>query len=322
MGVRHMLKFYILAVVVLVFGFFVMYNRKFLNILGFTLDKTEGFFYRYIGRYIKKLNTNLERTATIKKGSLTHRITMYYKDIIVNLDMVKDNVTVAGLLSFITSLALALSILLTIFTRDLVLFPFLFLALFYTITIVFRFFALMRFEKTEAHIMDTEDLIAMDVKGGVYNAILRYHKSFHPSMQPFFNEFIDNIQNKGYSFRDAMVILNDRLGPTFTEFAQKAIQYEERGDDKMEDIFASIVEINRYRRTIRFENNIKFNQLRMQFLVSICIIAGYAIFSVFTDGFLAHFFLNTTLGKILIVVDLLIIAFVLAFIASIKAKLL
>lgn len=317
-----MLNYYIIALVVLGFGFFVMYNRKFLKVLGLTLDKTEGFFYKTIGKHIKRLNTNLERTSTIKKGSLTHKINLYYKDIIVNLDLVKDNVTVAGLLTFILSISFSLSIAVTVFTGDYYIFPFFFASLFYGVTIVFRFFALMRFEKKEAHIMDTEDLIAMDVKGGVYNAILRYHKSFHPSMQPYFDEFIDNIQNKGYSFKESMIILNDRLGSTFTEFAQKAIQYEERGDDDMADIFSAIVEINRYKRTIRFENNIKFNRLRLDFLVSLCIIAGYGLFSVFSDAFLANFFLNSPLAILLILADITIITFVLAFIASIKAKLL
>lgn len=317
-----MLNYYIVALVVLVFGFFVMYNRKFLQVLGFTLDKTEGIFYRFIGRHIKRMNTNIERTSTIKKNSLTHKINLYYKEIIVNLDMVRDNVTVAGLITFITSLAISLSIFATVLTTDFYLLPFFFMAIFYALTILFRFFSLIRFEKKEAHIMDTEDLIAMDVKGGVYNAILRYHKSFHPTMQPFFDEFIDNVQNKGYSFKEAMIILNDRLGSTFTEFAQKAIQYEERGDDDMADIFSAIVEINRYKRTIRFENNIKFNRLRLDFLISLCIIAGYGLFSIFSDGFLAEFFLKNPLGKILIIADLTIVTFVLAFIASIKAKLL
>lgn len=317
-----MLNYYIIALVVLVFGFFVMYNRRFLQVLGVTKDKSESIFYKLLGRHVKRFNTNLERTSSIKKSSLTHKINLYYKEIIVNLDMVKDNVTVAGLLTFITSVSFSLAIFVAVFTTDFYIFPFFFASIFYAVTIVFRFFSLMRFEKKEAHIMDTEDLIAMDVKGGVYNAILRYHKSFHPTMQPYFDEFIDNIQNKGYSFKDAMIILNDRLGTTFTEFAQKAIQYEERGDDDMADIFSAIVEINRYKRTIRFENNIKFNRLRLDFLVSMCVIAGYGLFSIFTDAFLADFFLNNPFGKILILADLVIITFVLAFIASIKAKLL
>lgn len=317
-----MLNYYIIAVIVLVFGFFVMYNRKFLELMGFTLGKTEGFFYKHMGKHVKRFQTNLERTSSIKKDSITHKINLYYKDIVVNLDMSKDNVTVSGLMTFITSLTLALTIVATVFSGDFYIFPLYFGAIFYAITIVFRFFSLMRFEKKESNIMDTEDLIAMDVKGGVYNAILRYHKSFHPTMQPYFDEFIDNIQNKGYSFRESMIILNDKLGYTFTEFAQKAIQYEERGDDDMADIFSAIVEINRYKRTIRYENNIKFNKLRMDFVISFGIIVAYGVFSVFSDAFLADFFLNTMFGKILIIADLLIVTAVLAFIASIKAKLL
>lgn len=317
-----MIKYYIIAVVILFFGFFVLYNRRFLNILGFTVDKTEGVFYRFIGRHVRRMGVNLERSATLKKDGITHRINLFFKDIITNLDMSKDNVTVAGLLTFITSLSFAISLVFVVVSNAYYLFPFIFVSLFYFITVLFRFSSLMRFEKKEADIMDTEDLIAMDVKGGVYNAILRYHKSFHPSMQPYFDEFLDNIQNKGYSFRDAMVILNDKLGQSFTEFAQKAIQYEERGDDEMADIFGAIVEINRYKRTIRYENNLKFNKLRMDFLISAGVIAVYAVFTIFSDYFLANFFLHSQFAKILVIIDLVIVTAVIAYISSIKAKLL
>lgn len=264
----------------------------------------------------------MERTASIKKGSITHKINVYFKEIITNLDLSKDNVTPIGLLSFIFTLSLSVSILFVVWSGEFFLGVPAFGAVTYFIIVLFRFISLLRFEKKEADIMDSEDLIAMDIKGGVYNAILRYRNSFHPSVKPHFEEFIDNIQNKGYGFREAMTLLNDKLGYTFTNFAQKAIIYEEKADSDMDDIFSSVVETNRFRRTLRHQNNIEFGRLRLEFLVSAGIIAGYALFSVYSDPFLAEFFTNSMFGKLLILIDVVAVTAVLAYIASIKAKLL
>ena len=132
--------------------------------------------------------------------------------------------------------------------------------------------------------------------------------------------FIDDIQNKGYSFKQAMGILNDKLGANFTDFAQKAVLYEEKADETMEDIFSSIIETNRQRRTLRHVNNIKFSELRTQFVVSSLLIAGYAIFSTVFDPFIFQFLTQNAFGKLLLIGDIVIFAFVLSYLASIKAK--
>lgn len=316
-----LLKVLLVIGVVIGFGLFVMYNHKIMTMLGVYRKRSESIFYRVLGKRIKKWNEDIERITSIKKDTLTYRINAYFKEIIVNLDMEKDNVTPIGLITFIVSVSFSFAFIFAVWSGEVLLSIPAFAAIFYFIVVIFRFMSLMAYEKKEAEIMDTEDLLAMDVKGGVYNAILRYRKSFHPNMKPYFEEFIDNIQHKGYSFREAMLVLNDRLGQNFTDFAQKAILYEEKADKDMDDIFSSIVEINRYRRTLRYENNKKFNQLRLEFILSMCVIGGYVIFSMISDPFLANFFKNTLFGKLLLLGDIVIITAVLAYLSSIKAKL-
>lgn len=305
---------------IILFGLFIMYNSKFLSYFTRSRDVSEGFLSRVLGRRMKRWNVLFERTSTLKKGSWIYKVNMYFKDIIINIGLEKDNVTPLGLIIFISSLSFSSSLAFVFFTGEISLFIPAFLAMFYFIVVVFRFMSLVRYEKKEAEIMDTVDLIAMDVKGGVYNAILRYRNSFHQSLRPFFEEFIDNMQNKGYSFREAMLILNDRLGPNFTDFAQKAILYEEKADEDMADIFTAIVEVNRHKRTLRYQNNQKFSKLRLEFLIAIGVISAYAIFAVTTDPFMAHLFKNSFFGKVLLIIDVVAVTSVLAYISSIKSR--
>lgn len=315
-----MLKPLLAIGVVFSFGFIVMYNAKIREYLGRYKGFSETWFYRFIGRRLRRLNVLAERSATLRKDTYRYKFYQFLKDIIVNLDLEKDNVTPVGLLTFIVSTALCGAFAFSFIVGAGNLFFLAFIALFFFVLVLFYFFSLLRHEKKEMEIMDAEDLIAMDVKGGVYNAIVRYRNSFHPHIRPYFEEFIDNIQEKGYSFRDAMLKLNERLGPSFSEFAQKAILYEEKADEDMDDIFSSIVEINRHKRTLRYENNLRFNALRWEFIIAVLVIAAYGVFSTLMDPFLHKFFTEYFLGKLLIIVDIVIVTLVLAYLSSIKSK--
>ena len=88
----------------------------------------------------------------------------------------------------------------------------------------------------------------------------------------------------------------------------------------MEDIFSSIIETNRQRRTLRYINNVKFADLRTQFIVSFILIIGYGVFSALFDPFILRFLTQNYFGKCMLIGDIVIVAFVLSYLASIKAK--
>lgn len=302
------------------FGYFVMYNNKILSKLEKTKKSSNNKFQHFIGRKLKLFNDRNEKKANVTKGSINYKVYMFFKDMIVNLDMEKDNVTPTGLVVFIASLSAMFTVILSTLLGSIMMVIPLFCALFYLITVLFKFNSLMRYERRESDIMDAVDLLVSDVKGGVYNAILRYKGVFNPNIRPYFLEFVDDIQHKGYGFKEAMLKLNDKLGVNFTDFAQKSILYEAKADDDMDSIFSVLIELNRCKRTLRYINNQEFIKLRTELIISMIMIAGYCIFTTATDSFLANFFLNTTEGKILLVIDVVAIAGVLAYISSIKAK--
>lgn len=315
-----LIKLVSVIICILAFGFLALYSNKIINVLVTSKDFVDKWYYRLFGKTLKNLQVAFSRTADLNKYSFAYKVYHFFDELIINLDMKKDNVTVTGLLVFITSISLVGGIILaTMMDSFILLFP-ITAAFFYLIVVIFRFMGLMRYEQREAEIMDAVDLLVSDIRGGIYNAILRYKDSFHPNIRPFFMSFIDDIQNKGYSFKQAMGILNDKLGSNFTDFAQKAVLYEDKADETMEDIFSSIIETNRQRRTLRYINNIKFNELRTQFIVSFLLIIGYAVFSAMLDPFILEFLTQNSFGKLLLIGDIVVIAFVLSYLASIKAK--
>lgn len=313
------LKLLVFVAFCIAFGAMVMYNRAFLAWLDQATSKAEGKFFKKFGEKIRHKNIQLNRKSSLNKKSLSGFISKYFNEIIVNLDMTRDNVTPFGLLLFITSLAVSGGMMAVFYTGKVGMFFFIAPAVFYFFVILFRFWSYMRFESKEAAIMDAEDLISGSATNGVLNAIRMYQNSFSPLVKPHFDEFLDKL-NRNTSFNDAMRALNDQLGPGFDDFATKAITYESKADNTMDDLFSQIVERNRIKRDIRYRLNVIFNELRLSFVVSTAIIGVYAIFSVVYDPFISNLLLKTYFGNILMVIDFVIIIAVLGYITAIKSK--
>lgn len=314
------LKSLLFVMLIMSFAFIIMYNRKVLEWIAKGQDGAEGFYFRLFGKRMQKFHKSVERRSNLNKGSLTYKVTNFLQDIIVNLDLSKDHVTPVGLGSFMVATSVSLAGVFVLWTGDYSLSVPAFLAILYLVVVLFRFFSLLRFEKREARIMDAEDLIAMDVSSGVFNAISRYQNSFHPDMKPYFDEFLDNVRNRGYTFSKAMLLLNNSLGHTFSSFARNAIYYEDKADKDMVSIFSAIVDINQHKRTLRQENNKKFDSLRIEFILSMAVIAMYGVFSYFSDAYIEHVFSEEYWGKLLLLADVVIVAGVLGYISSIKSK--
>lgn len=315
------IRLVIIVLLLMGFAYFFLYSKKFIDFFLLRREKLTNTLINTVGKKVKKVNVKVQRRANLNKGSLFYKIYNYYDEILVSLGMRKDGVTVTGLACFMLFTSAAITVVLAFVLK--VYQPFLIFgilaALIYLETTLFKLASVAKYEEREANIMDAVDLLVSDIKSGVYNAIIRYKDSFHPDVQPYFLEFIDDIQNKGYGFKQAMLLLNDRLGMTFNEFAQKAILYEEKADKNMDDIFSSIIEVNRQRRSLRYINNIEFANLRMQFIISFIAIMGYAIVSTFIDSWIRAF-LASPWGAGLIIVDLFIVTTVLNTMAVIKSK--
>ncbi len=315
-----MIQFLLLVVFALLVASLVLYSRKILDGVDHTLDRAENRFYRAFGKRIRRMNLRMSRTSTLDTKSWAYKIERYFGEIIVNLDMSKDNVTPFGLLFFIGTLSVTGGAVTGFYVGNWLMAVPVALAAGYFIIVLFRFVSLVRYERRESDIMDAQDLIAMDVTNGVHNAIRRYQHSFHPRIQPYFTQLLQDIEDQNMTFEEAMLRLNHKLGSSFTDFAQKSITYEKQADKDLEDIFSQVIEVNRHKRMLRYNNNKKFNELMLQFIVSFAIIVGYGVFSVFTDAYIRNFLLHSTAGSFLIVGDLVLVAWVLAYISTLKAK--
>ena len=284
-----------------------------------------------ISKTFKKISKNIGVFSTTKDYQLQrfiyqhrrHPISKLYSWIneqLIALGLKRQGVTAFGYLLFWSFIAIILGTVIGWIMNLGMLTVLLWFIVLFCLLIFTRVTVSERMEKREADIMNAIDLIVPEVGNGVKNAIITYKDNFAPSLQEDFAAFVNNIQDRGFTFADAMYILTDNLGMIFVDFAQKAIYYEAIGDPNMLDIFSDITETNRLRRQLRDENTNTFASLKMSFLVSTAMTVGYFFFLMFTDDFSRYFFLQQTFGKFLLIVMLLVIFCVLAYISTIKSR--
>jgi len=150
-------------------------------------------------------------------------------------------------------------------------------------------------------IMDAEDLICPLARDGVLVAIkkvLENDEYLSPDIRPYFQQFVDNCENNGYSFRQAMELLNRQLGPKFDNFARKAIVFEYNERKGMADIFLDIVDENAVLREINSRKERIFRKMNRDFLLKTTIITMFFLYSLSVEEFRA-FMLGSDIGKLI-----------------------
>ena len=274
-----------------------------------------------IGVFSANREHSIQRYVYLHRNSLIAILYHWVNEQLIASGLKRSGVTPVGYLLFWMMVSAIFSIVIVFMTGLNAALAILIFSVLITVFLVLtRVVVSGQMERREAEIMDALDLIIPELGGGVKRAISMYIDNFAPSLQADFRLFLSNIQDRGYSFPDAMYMLSDSMGQIFKDFAQKAINYEAQGDPEMLNIFEDITETNRQRRELRYINEVEFNSLKVSFIASTFIAGAYFLFLMATDAFSRYFFLTTTPGIILLIVIALTVFGVLAYISTIKSR--
>ena len=292
--------------------------------LSYTLQgivvKISSTIGKKIGIYTSDKDYQLQRYIYQHSKSPLTKLYNWVNQQLIALGLKKQGVTPTGYLTFWGLAAVLLGTVIGIVTHLGLFTFFIWILCFILMFLLTRVIVSERIEKRELDVMNAIDLIVPEAGSGIKNAIATYIDNFAPSVRDDFRAFLTNINERGYSFEDAMYMLSDNLGTVFRDFAQKAIYYERVGEKEMLDIFTDITETNRLRRQLRDENTTAFNTLKVNFLVSTLLTAGYFVFLMMTDSFSRSFFLQSMPGKVLLVAIIMIVFSVLGDISTIKSR--
>lgn len=150
-------------------------------------------------------------------------------------------------------------------------------------------------------VMDAEDIICPLAREGVFVAIkkvLEGEEYLNPNVRPYFQQFVYNCENNGYSFRQAITLLNKQLGPKFDNFTKKAITFEYNERKGMADVFLDIVDENAVLREINLRKDRIFRKMNRDFLMKTALITGFFLYALSVPEF-KEFMINNDLGKLI-----------------------
>ncbi|MCL2633128.1 MAG: hypothetical protein FWD34_01290 [Oscillospiraceae bacterium] len=223
-------------------------------------------YNRLIDNFLKSLN------ISIPLETVTSLIAISFVLIIVVLTFFLEDVTV--------SLIIAVSVMIALFTW-------------------FSRESRVRRAVIAEAIADAEDAICPLARDGVLVAIKKVMETdeyISKDIRPYFREFIDNCETRGYSFRQAMKQLNRQLGSRFDNFAEKAIIFEYNERKGMADVFLDIVDENAVIREINVRKEELFQKMNRDFFMKTLIIVLFFVYALTVKDF-REFMILTTPGK-------------------------
>jgi len=265
--------------------------RSFVNELFLSL-------WGYLEQYNRK-----RRSERIKRENIVRR----KEDLLVKYNRLIDDFlrsfnlgipleTATSLIAIVFALIIVVS---TLFLKDVTVS---FIIAVSTMITLFTWFSresrIRRAARAEA-IADAEDAICPLARDGVLVAIKKVMETeeyIHKDIRPYFTEFIDNCEMRGYSFRQAMKLLNIQLGSRFDNFAEKAITFEYNERKGMAEVFLDIVDENAVVREINAKKEDLFKKMNRDFLMKTLIIVLFFLYALSVREF-REFMVLTTPGK-------------------------
>jgi len=265
--------------------------RKFFNDLLISM-------WGHLEKYNRKRRSERIKRENIarRKEDLTVKYNRLVEDFLRSFNLSVPLETATSLIAIFFALII---ITLTLFLREVTISFMIAVSLMIALFTWFSYNARVRRSARAEAIADAEDAICPLARDGVMIAIKKVMDTgeyIHKSIQPYFQEFIDNCETRGYSFRQAMQQLNRQLGARFDNFAEKAIVFEYNERKGMADIFLDIVDENSITREINAKKENLFRKMNRDFMMKCLLVVLFFIYAVTVRGF-RDFMMFTTPGR-------------------------
>lgn len=283
-----------------------------------------AFVMKIFGRFINKKEETYHRDIEI--GKITEKRTKaklynFLSELIIDLNLLHLGITPYELL-FIT--CIIVTIVVTIVCK--LLFGTAFMTIPMTPIAILGTFCAMYTKANIAHdarienVIEAENIICNNIKVGVVVAVRESLDVIPKDVRQDFKDFLDNIEQKNYHVKTALLELNAHLGSVADDFIKKCIVFEMEEEHGIAGMFQDIVEINNIKLEMRTEMKRKFEEVKTNFIMGAGMIFAFLIgvLAIFPD--VRSFYLTTAIGQIIIALDILLLIIEFVFITYLRAK--
>lgn len=293
------------------------------NLLSFgatALKKVVKFTNKFIYMKEKKYHRDLE-IGRINDRTRRVKIYRFLNDLIIDLGLKRRGATPYEFLMFVivASVCTALigcELLFGSFWMSLIMAP-----------IVFAAFMCVLYTKGNREhdsridtVIEAENIISNNIKDGVVVAVRNSIDLMPIKVRGEFRDFLDNIEHKNLHIRTALLELNNNLGSVSNDFIKKCIVFEMEEEAGLAGVFRDVVEVNNIKTNMRNTMKRKFEEINNQFAI------GAVMIFTFLGGVLAiyptirEWYFTTTVGRIILALDCILMLTMYVIITWLKAR--
>lgn len=168
-------------------------------------------------------------------------------------------------------------------------------------------------------VIEAENIICNNIKGGVKVAVEASFDALPKEVKNEFRDFLNNLDDMMY-ISTALLDLNNKLGSVADDFIQKCIKFELEEEHGTEGIFQDVVELNNMRTQLRIKMKRSFEEVVVEFVTASCMILVFLVGVMVVYPVVRDFYLKSTLGQLVILIDALIFIGEFVFITYLRAQ--
>lgn len=279
---------------------------------------------RFFGRAINKKEESYHRDLAIGKINSKRKTYKFYNflnDLLIDLNLIQYGISPYELLFIVSILTLAVvSILCRMifgtFLIAIIMFP---IALVGVFCIMYTKANIAHDQRIES-VIEAENIICNNIKIGVVAAVRDSMNVLPKNIRPYFKEFLDNVEQQNYHIKTALQELNAKLGSVADDFIKKCIVFELEEEHGIAGMFQDIVEVNNINMEMRTEMKRAFEEVTFNFKIGAGMIFTFlaAVLIIFPE--VRNWYFTTTLGAVVIALDILILIMEYVIITYLRAK--
>lgn len=290
----------------------------------FLIKRFISFIMGVVGKFINKREKAYHRDIEI--GKITEKRAQYklynfLSELIIDLGLSHSGLTPYELLYIVCTIVIVVVSVLCklIFGTFIMGIPMIPIAILGTFCVMYTKANVAHDTRIE-NVIEAENIICNNIKVGVVVAVRESLDVIPKEIRQEFKDFIDNIEQKNYHIRTALLELNAKLGSIADDFIKKCIVFEMEEEHGIAGMFADIVEINNIKMELRTEMKRRFEEVKYNFITGAGMIFAFlfGVLAIFPE--VRKFYLTTGVGQILLAIDALLLIIEFVYITYLRAK--
>lgn len=288
------------------------------------VHKVLQLFMKLFAKSINKHETKHHRDVEIGKLTekrVSFKFYRFLSELIIDLQLKDSGITPYELLYVTLG---AVSIVTIVLSK--ILFNSILIAIVFIPIVAVGAFCIMYTRANIAHdarieaVIEAENIICNNIKGGVVVAVRESLDVIPKSVRMDFKDFIDNIEQKNYHVKTALLELNARLGGVADDFIKKCIVFEMEEEHGIAGMFNDIVEMNNINMEMRTQMKRKFEEVKTEFNIGATMIFAFLAGVIALYPNVRQFYFTTFPGHIVLALDILLLIAEYVFLTYLRAK--